>query len=257
MLTEPLIQQLHTLRLQGMAQALEQQLSTADGAARSFEERLGLLIQHEITERANQRLAQRLRWAKLPQNACLEDLDIRTDVVRYRVFRNGELIDEPADIKKHWRDDLVIFALGCSFSFEDALTEDGIELRHVTENCAVSMYRTTIPTTPAGPFHGPLVVTMRPVPRELVVKVTQLSGRFPLAHGTPVQVGYPEQIGVDLEQPIHGDYTPLRDGEVPMFWACGVTPQAVAMASKTEWMITHAPAHMFLADRHYEEHACV
>jgi uncharacterized protein YcsI (UPF0317 family) len=183
--------------------------------------------------------------------------DLRTDVPRYRVFRGGELVDEPTDIRAHWRDDSVAFLLGCSATFDNALRHARIPLPFLQQHAVPPVYRTGIQCHAAGPFHGPLVVTMRPVPRELVVKVTQLSGRFPLAHGTPVQVGYPEQIGVELDRPIHGEYAPLRDGEVPLFWACGVTPQAVAMASKTEWMITHAPAHMFLADAHYEEHACV
>ena len=112
-----------------------------------------------------------------------EDLDIRTDICRYRVFRNGQVIDEPTDVKKYWRDDLVIFALGCSFSFEEALTEDGIELRHVTENCAVSMYRTNVPTTPAGPFHGPLVVSMRPLKPADAIRAIQITTRFPAVHG--------------------------------------------------------------------------
>lgn len=183
--------------------------------------------------------------------------DLRTDVPRYRVFRNGELVDEPTDILCHWRDDLVAILLGCSATFDNALRNARIPLPFLARQAVPPVYRTSIECTPAGAFHGPVVVTMRPVPRHLVVKVTQLSARFPLAHGGPVQVGYPGQIGVDLERPIYGQYEPLADDEVPMFWACGVTPQAVAMASRPEWMITHAPAHMFLADPHYEEHAAV
>lgn len=181
--------------------------------------------------------------------------DVRTDVPRYRVFRRGELVDEPTDILAYWRDDLVAILLGCSATFDNALRNARIPLPFLVRRAVPPVYRTSIACRPAGPFHGPVVVTMRPVPRDLVVKVTQLSARFPLAHGGPVQVGYPEQIGVDLTRPIHGEFEPLAADEVPVFWACGVTPQAVAMACKPEWMITHAPAHMFLADPHYEEHA--
>lgn len=183
--------------------------------------------------------------------------DLRTDVPRYRVFRRGELVDEPTDILGYWRDDLVAILLGCSATFDNALRNARIPLPFLARQAVPPVYRTSIACRPAGPFHGPVVVTMRPVPRQLVVKVVQLSARFPLAHGGPVQVGYPEQIGVDLQRPIHGSFEPLAADEVPMFWACGVTPQAVAMACQPEWMITHAPAHMFLADPHYEEHAAV
>jgi uncharacterized protein YcsI (UPF0317 family) len=197
----------------------------------------------------------------LPGSAVPELLapaaDLRTDVPRYRVFSRGELVDEPTDIRSYWRDDLVAFLLGCSATFDNALRSARIPLPFLAEHAVPPVYRTKLQCRTVGPFHGPMVVTMRPVPRALVVKVTQLSARFPLAHGGPVQVGYPEQIGVDLAQPIHGTCRPLAADEVPMFWACGVTPQAVAVACKAEWMITHAPAHMFLADPHYEEHAVV
>lgn len=183
--------------------------------------------------------------------------DLRTDVPRYRVFRHGELVDEPTDIRAYWREDLVGFLLGCSATFDNALRNARIPLPFLAHKGTPPVYRTTLACRAVGPFHGPVVVTMRPVPRELVVKVMQLSARFPMAHGAPLQVGYPEQIGVDLASPIHGHYTPPGPNEVPMFWACGVTPQAVAMASGTEFMITHAPAHMFLCDLHYESQAVV
>lgn len=186
------------------------------------------------------------------------EADIRTDVPKYRVFRKGELVDEPTDIVDYWRDDLVAFLLGCSATFDNALRNAQVPLRFIKQDTIPPVFETSIECNPVGPFHGPVVVTMRPIPRSLVVKATQISGRFPSAHGTPVQVGYPEQIGIhDLSKPKYGVPLPLQDDEVPMFWACGVTPQAVAMASKTEWMITHAPAHMFLSDRHYEEDAVV
>jgi uncharacterized protein YcsI (UPF0317 family) len=185
-----------------------------------------------------------------------EDLDIRTDIVRYRVFRNGELVDEPTDIKKHWRDDLVIFALGCSFSFEDALTEDGIELRHVTENCAVSMYRTNIPTTAAGPFHGPLVVSMRPMKAADAIRAIQITTRFPAVHGAPVHIGKPELIGIkDLAKPDYGSAVTVKSDEIPVFWACGVTPQSVVATVKPEFCITHYPGTMLVTDRKNSEFA--
>ncbi len=183
--------------------------------------------------------------------------DLRTDVPRYRVFRHGELVDEPTDIRRYWRDDLVAFLLGCSATFDNALRNARVPLRFIDQDTIPPVYETSIMCKPSGRFHGPVVVTMRPIPREMVVKATQVSGRFPLAHGTPLQIGYPEQIGIDLAKHQYGSPLPLRPGEVPMFWACGVTPQAVAMASRTEWMITHAPGHMFLSDRHYEEDAVV
>ena len=130
-----------------------------------------------------------------------DDLDIRTDLPRYRVFRQGELVDEPTDIRGHWRDDLVAFVLGCSFSFEEALLEDGIELRHITCNATVPMYRTSIATAAAGPFHGPMVVSMRPMKPADAIRAIQITTRFPAVHGAPVHIGKPELIGIaDLMQ---------------------------------------------------------
>jgi uncharacterized protein YcsI (UPF0317 family) len=185
-----------------------------------------------------------------------EDLDIRTDICRYRVFRNGQVIDEPTDVKKYWRDDLVIFALGCSFSFEEALTEDGIELRHVTENCAVSMYRTNVPTTPAGPFHGPLVVSMRPLKPADAIRAIQITTRFPAVHGAPVHIGKPELIGIkDIHKPDYGSAVTINPDELPVFWACGVTPQSVVDTVKPEFCITHYPGTMLVTDRKNTEFA--
>src|ERR687887_577788 len=134
------------------------------------------------------------------------DLDIRTDLPRYRVFRHGELIDEPTDIRAHWRSDLVAFVLGCSFSFEEALVEGGIELRHMTLNATVPMYRTSIATTPAGPFHGPMVVSMRPMKPADAIRAIQITTRFPAVHGAPVHIGKPELIGIkDIAKPDWGD----------------------------------------------------
>jgi len=191
---------------------------------------------------------------RLPTLAA--DLDIRTDVPRYRVFANGELIDEPHDIRNHWRDDLVTFALGCSFSFEEALIESGIELRHITHGCAVSMYRTSIETAPAGPFHGPLVVSMRPMKPADAIRAVQITTRFPAVHGAPIHIGKPELIGIrDLAKPDYGDPVPIKDDELPVFWACGVTPQSVVATVKPEFCITHYPGTMLVTDRRNSEFA--
>jgi uncharacterized protein YcsI (UPF0317 family) len=177
------------------------------------------------------------------------DADVRTDISQYRVFRNGELIDEPADIRKHWRDDLVAFLIGCSFTFENALLAAGVPVRHIELNRNVPMYRTNRPCRPAGRFHGPLVVSMRPMTVEQTIRATTVCARFPRAHGTPVHVGDPAALGIaDIGKPDYGDPPEIRPGEAPLFWACGVTPQAVVMQSKPPLVITHKPGHMFLTD---------
>src|SRR5215468_1317621 len=185
-----------------------------------------------------------------------EDLDIRTDLPRYRVFRRGEVIDEPMDVCAHWRDDLVAFVLGCSFSFEEALLDGGIELRHMTCNATVPMFRTSIATTPAGPFHGPMVVSMRPMTPANAIRAVQITTRFPAVHGAPVHVGKPEMIGIsDLMKPDYGDAVPVKDDELPVFWACGVTPQSVVAMAKPEFCITHYPGNMLVTDRRNTEFA--
>ena len=185
-----------------------------------------------------------------------EDLDIRTDLPRYRVWRDGALVDEPSDIVKYWRDDLVTFAIGCSFSFEQALVEGGIELRHMTCDCTVPMYRTSVETVPAGPFHGPLVVSMRPMKPSDAIRAVQITTRFPSVHGAPVHLGKPESIGIaDIAAPDWGDAVPIHDDEIPVFWACGVTPQSVIMAVKPEFCITHYPGAMLVTDRRNAEFA--
>jgi uncharacterized protein YcsI (UPF0317 family) len=183
-----------------------------------------------------------------------DDLDIRTDVSRYRVFRKGSLIDEPSDIRGYWRDDLVAFVLGCSFSFEEALIEDGIELRHVTLGTTVPMYRTNIATAPAGPFHGPVVASMRPMRPADAIRAIQITTRFPAVHGAPIHIGKPELIGIsDLMKPDYGDPVPINADEIPVFWACGVTPQAVVATVKPEFCITHYPGCMLVTDRRNAE----
>jgi uncharacterized protein YcsI (UPF0317 family) len=185
-----------------------------------------------------------------------EDLDIRTDLPRYRIWRNGALVEEPTDIRKWWRDDLVTFAIGCSFSFEEALLDAGIELRHMTCNCTVPMYRTSVETVAAGPFHGPLVVSMRPMKPADAIRAIQITTRFPSVHGAPVHIGKPQSIGIkDLARPDWGDAVPVGDDELPVFWACGVTPQSVIMTVRPDFCITHYPSAMLVTDRRNIEFA--
>ncbi len=177
------------------------------------------------------------------------DLDMRTDLPLYRVWRNGELVEEPTDISHVWRDDLVGFAIGCSFSFEEALVEDGIEVRHIACNTNVPMYRTNIPCVSAGVFHGPLVVSMRPMKPADAIRAVQITSRFPSVHGAPVHLGMPASIGIaDIAKPDYGDPVPIGADELPVFWACGVTPQAVIAQVKPEFCITHAPGCMLITD---------
>ena len=170
--------------------------------------------------------------------------DLRTDLPAYRVWRNGELAEEPTDITRHWRDDLVSFVIGCSFTFENALLAAGVPVRHIEQNVNVPMYRTNIPCKPAGRFSGPLVVSMRPLLPAQAVKATQICSRFPRAHGAPVHFGDPAAIAIrDIGKPDFGDAVEIRAGEVP-----GVTPQAALMQAKPPFAITHKPGHMFLTD---------
>lgn len=175
--------------------------------------------------------------------------DLRTDLPRYRVWRHGELIDEPTDLHRWWRDDLVAFLLGCSFTFENALVQAGVPVRHIEQGCNVPMYRTNIPCRSAGIFHGPMVVSMRPLTPAQTVMATRICTRFARAHGTPIHFGDPATIGIrDLDKPDFGDPVEIHPGEVPVFWACGVTPQAVAMEARPALLLTHKPGHMFLTD---------
>ncbi|SHM82586.1 Uncharacterized protein YcsI, UPF0317 family [Caldanaerovirga acetigignens] len=180
--------------------------------------------------------------------------DIRTDIPKYRVYKRGELYAEVDNITEFWREDFVAFLIGCSFTFEWALLENGIPVRHIEEGKNVPMYITNIPTKPAGIFRGNMVVSMRPIPRDKVVRAIQVTSRFPSVHGAPVHIGDPEAIGIcALEKPDFGDAVQIKEGEIPVFWACGVTPQAVALESKPEIMITHSPGHMFITDIRDEE----
>jgi len=185
--------------------------------------------------------------ARIP--ALAEDLDIRTDVPRYRVWRDGALADEPRDIKSVWRDDLVAFVIGCSFSFEEALLQNDVPVRHIALNRNVPMYRTSVETQAAGRFHGPMVVSMRPMKPADAIRAVQITTRLPAVHGAPVHIGFPEQIGIrDIAKPDYGDAVPVEAGELPVFWACGVTPQAAIAAAKPPFAITHAPGCMLVTD---------
>ena len=175
--------------------------------------------------------------------------DLRTDLPSYRGWRDGELVDEPTDVADLWREDLVAFLIGCSFSFETALLDAGVPVRNIEQGRNVSMYRTNRACRPAGRLSGPLVVSMRPVPGELVATAVQVTARMPQVHGAPVHVGAPGALGVaDLARPDFGDPVEAADGDVPVFWACGVTPQAALMASRPPFALTHAPGHMFVTD---------
>ena len=182
--------------------------------------------------------------------------DLRTEIPGYRIYRDGEFTAEVDSLVDHWQDDLVSFLLGCSFSFETAMVEAGIRLRHQELGRNVAMYRTSIPTSPAGVFSGPMVVSMRPVAREKIVRAVQVTSRFPSTHGAPVHIGDPTAIGIEnLSQPDYGDPVDLLPGEEPVFWACGVTPQAVALNCKPSLMITHAPGRMFITDQRDADYA--
>jgi uncharacterized protein YcsI (UPF0317 family) len=177
------------------------------------------------------------------------DLDVRTDLPLYRVWRDGEMMLECSDLHHLWRDDLVSFAIGCSFSFDELLIDQGIDVRHMACGCNVPMYRTNIPTTAAGRFAGPMVVSMRPMKAADAIRAVQITSRFPAVHGAPVHLGDPAEIGIhDLAHPDYGDAVPVRPGELPVFWACCVTPQAAIAAAGIAFCITHAPGHMLVTD---------
>jgi uncharacterized protein YcsI (UPF0317 family) len=187
-----------------------------------------------------------------------EDLDIATDIPQYRVWRHGELVDEPYSVEAYWRDDLVSFVIGCSFTFEESLMAAGLPIRHVACGVNVPMFRTSIPTQPAGPFRGPLVVTMRPFRPADAIRAVQITSRFPAVHGAPVHIGLPEAIGIaDITKPEYGDPVEIKPDELPVFWACGVTPQSVIAATKPEFAITHAPGCMLVTDRRNTEFAVI
>ncbi len=176
-------------------------------------------------------------------------LDIRTDVCGYKVFKDGVCVERRSEVSAIWRDDLVTFVLGCSFSFDHALLHAGLAVRHIDCGCNVPMYKTGIACAPRGRFAGPLVTSMRPFPPAEAIRAICLSDHYPLAHGAPVHFGDPSAIGIaDVSRPDYGDAVPMRAGEVPVFWACGVTPQAVLEEARLPFAITHDPGHMLITD---------
>lgn len=193
---------------------------------------------------------------------CAPGADIRTDLPRYRVYRAGKLVDQPADVIKYCDDDgsshtsletghssLVSFLLGCSFTFESALLRAGIPVRHIEQGCNVSMYRTSIECARAGAFHGPMVVSMRPMTPEHIQRTRDITSRMPSAHGDPIHVGDPHAIGIErIDMPDYGEAVEIRPGEIPVFWACGVTPLEAILRAKPELAIAHEPGHMFVTD---------
>jgi uncharacterized protein YcsI (UPF0317 family) len=177
------------------------------------------------------------------------DRDIRTDIPQYVVWKDGEAVDRPAEVMKYWRDDLVSFVIGCSYSFEEAMMADDLPIRHIEQDVLVPMYRTNIACNPAGPFAGPMVVSMRPLKPKDAIRAVQITSRFPAVHGAPVHLGLPQSIGIkDINKPDYGDAVRINDDEIPVFWACGVTPQSVIAAARVPFAITHAPGVMLITD---------
>lgn len=182
--------------------------------------------------------------------------DVRTDLPGYCVYENGECVDAPASIKPYWQDkigssraELTAFLIGCSFTFESALIEAGVPIRHIEENRTVPMYKTNIQCKPSGPFSGPMVVSMRPMTEDQAYRAKRITSSYPRVHGGPVHIGDPENIGIaDLSKPDYGDAVTIHEGEFPVFWACGVTPMVAIIQAKLEFAITHKPGQMFVTD---------
>ncbi|HIG36738.1 MAG TPA: putative hydro-lyase [Oceanospirillaceae bacterium] len=178
-----------------------------------------------------------------------QDIDLRTDIPQYKLFENGQNVAQVNNIEQFWRDDLVAFVLGCSFSFEEALLADGLDVRNLSERVNVPMYRTNIACQPAGPFAGNMVVSMRPYKPADAIRAVQICSRFPSVHGAPIHFGDPAAIGInDIATPDFGDSVTINAGEVPVFWACGVTPQVAVEQAKPDFCITHAPGCMLVTD---------
>ncbi|HWG22894.1 putative hydro-lyase [Actinospica sp.] len=183
------------------------------------------------------------------ESALAAGADLRTDLPAYRVWEHGKLVDSPGEVTHEWRDDLVTFLIGCSFSFETLLLDARVPLRHVEQGVNVPMYLTNRECGRAGRMHGPLVVSMRPVPADAVARASAITALMPAVHGAPVHVGAPEALGItDLDKPDFGDAVRFEDGDVPVFWACGVTSQAAVMRAAPPFAITHEPGHMFITD---------
>jgi len=195
-----------------------------------------------------------LEPGKFKPEFMASDADIRTDIPRYYIYRRGKLEATVKEIKNLWEKDFVTFLLGCSFSFEEAMLRAKIPVRHIEENKNVPMYISSIPCKPAGLFHGPMVVSMRPFPTDKIVPAVKITSRYAFVHGAPVHIGNPSEIGIkNIQRPDFGDPVTIKKREVPVFWACGVTPQAVVMKAKPDLCITHAPGHMFISDLLNEE----
>lgn len=189
--------------------------------------------------------------AQVYHSELAADCDIRTDFPRYRIWQAGEMVDEVTDVRDYYAayPDLVTFLIGCSFSFESALQDAGIEVRHIQDGRNVPMYLSNIQCRPAGRISGQMVVSMRPIPAHQVSEAVKITARTPQVHGAPVHIGYPEGLGIThLDQPDFGDAPRIEAGEIPVFWACGVTPQAAVMQSKIPFAISHAPGHMLITD---------
>lgn len=179
--------------------------------------------------------------------------DLRTDLPKYRIYEDGRLVDEIGNLMQTWRDDWVAFLLGCSFTFDWLLQDAGIAVRHLEQGCNVPMYETTRKLNRTGRLHGNVVVSMRPIPSACIDQVCELTRPLDLAHGEPIHVGSPKELGIlDLDFPEYGDAVQIRDDEIPVFWACGVTAQQVARSSQIALMVTHAPGHMFITDTRIE-----
>ncbi len=179
-----------------------------------------------------------------------DDIDLRTDLSCYRVFEDGAETEQVSDISHYWRDNMVGFVLGCSYSFEEALMQAGLTMRHIENGTKVYVYKTDIPTNPSGPFRGPTIVSMRPFTPPDAIRAIEITARFPDVHGAPIHFGDPSMIGIDdIDTPYSGPTPDIREGEVPVFWACGVTPQAVLEEARVPFAITHKPGHMLVTDR--------
>jgi uncharacterized protein YcsI (UPF0317 family) len=190
-----------------------------------------------------------------PATRLAEGADLRTDLPRYRIWQNGVLAGEVSDATGLWRSDMVAFSIGCSFTFETALAAEGVPLRHVDQGRNVAMYVTNRPCEPAGRLFGPMVVSMRQIPEDRVDDAIRITRAMPAVHGAPVHIGDPRALGIaDLGLPDFGDPVAAEPGDVPVFWACGVTPQAALMASRPPFAITHAPGYMFITDRYDSEY---
>ena len=184
-----------------------------------------------------------------PMTVDMGDANLLTDIPKYFIYRYGKLAEVVTDATPFWEEGMTGFLLGCSFSFEEALMKAGIEVRHIAEGRNVPMFKTGIQTVPAGPFKGPMVCSMRPMTLEDAKKAYEITKAMPNVHGAPVHMGDPAEIGIkDVMNPEYGESVTIKEGEIPVFWPCGVTPQAAVENAAPPIAITHAPGHMFIVD---------